>query len=142
MSVKLKENALIRLNTSIERNKLDTVFSLLRGKKEQKEIIPLERYLPQSNDWHKLRADKEIVIPFGIDSNGKIAVLKISSEKPYTMIIGDPRHGKSKLMHTIIMMATSRYSEDEVKIAVMEFERWCRIQCICQGRSSVSGVML
>ena len=122
MSVKLKENALIRLNTSIERNKLDTVFSLLRGKKEQKEIIPLERYLPQSNDWHKLRADKEIVIPFGIDSNGKIAVLKISSEKPYTMIIGDPRHGKSKLMHTIIMMATSRYSEDEVKIAVMDLK--------------------
>ena len=122
MSVKLKENALIRLNTSIERNKLDTVFSLLRGKKEQKEIIPLERYLPQSNDWHKLRADKESVIPFGIDSNGKIAVLKISSEKPYTMIIGDPRHGKSKLMHTIIMMATSRYSEDEVKIAVMDLK--------------------
>lgn len=122
MSVKLKENALIRLNTSIERNKLDTVFSLLRGKKEQKEIIPLERYLPQSNDWHKLRADKEIVIPFGIDSNGKTAVLKISSEKPYTMIIGDPRHGKSKLMHTIIMMATSRYSEDEVKIAVMDLK--------------------
>lgn len=122
MSVKLKENALIRLNAKIERNKLDTVFSLLRGKKEQGEIIPLEKYLPQSDEWHTLRADKEIVIPFGIDSNGKVAVLRISSEKPYTMIIGDPRHGKSKLMHTIIMMATSRYSEDEVKIAVMDLK--------------------
>lgn len=122
MSVRIKEKAFVRLNASIDRNKLDIVFSLLQGKKEQREVIPLEKYLPQSDDWHKMRADKEIVIPFGIDSNGKIAVLKISSEKPYTMIIGDPRHGKSKLMHTIIMMATSRYSENEVKIAVMDLK--------------------
>lgn len=122
MSVRIKENAYIILNARIDHNKLDTVFSLLQEKKEQREIIPLGKYFLQSDEWHKLRADKEVIIPFGIDSNGKIAELRISSEKPYTMIIGDPRHGKSKLMHAIIMMATSRYSENEVKIAVMDLK--------------------
>lgn len=122
MSIRIKENAYVTLNARIDHSKLESVLALIQGKKEQKEIIPLGKYLPESNEWHKLCADREIVIPFGIDSNGKIAELKISSEKPYTMIIGDPRHGKSKLMHAIIMMATSRYSEKEVKIAVMDLK--------------------
>ncbi|MBM6841324.1 hypothetical protein H6A03_07190 [[Clostridium] spiroforme] len=122
MSIRIKENAYVTLNARIDNSNLDSVLVLLQGKKEQKEIIPLGKYLPESNKWHKLCADREIIIPFGIDSNGKIAELKISSEKPYTMIIGDPRHGKSKLMHAIIMMATSRYSEIEVKIAVMDLK--------------------
>ena len=122
MSIRIKENAYIILNDRIDHDKLDSVLALLQGKKEQKEIIPLGKYLPESDEWHTLCADREIIIPVGIDSNGKIAELKISSEKPYTMIIGDPRHGKSKLMHDIIMMATSRYSEKEVKVAVMDLK--------------------
>lgn len=122
MSIRIKENAYIILDDRIDHDKLDSVLALLQGKKEQKEIIPLGKYLPESDEWHTLCADREIIIPVGIDSNGKIAELKISSEKPYTMIIGDPRYGKSKLMHDIIMMATSRYSEKEVKVAVMDLK--------------------
>lgn len=81
MSVKLKENALIRLNTSIERNKLDTVFSLLRGKKEQKEIIPFRRYLPQVMTGINCVQTKKSLFHLELILMERIAVLKISSEK-------------------------------------------------------------
>lgn len=123
MTVQITNNSYIVLKCSIERDKIDALKLALINKNELNEIVPLAEYLPaRMEDWHRVSAAKEIAIPFGIDSNGRVAIFKISSEKPYGMIIGDPRHGKSKLMHTIIMMITSRYSEEEVKIAVMDLK--------------------
>lgn len=122
MIIELKRNSYIVLKSSIERSKIDALASLLLEKKVNKEIISLGPHLPENGNWHKMCAEKEIVVPFGVDTNGKEVILKISSEKPYIMIIGDPRHGKSKLMHTIIMMITSCYSEDEVTIGVMDLK--------------------
>lgn len=113
----------IVLKCAIERSKIDALYLALLEKGEKNEIIPLEKYLPcDVSEWHKFSSAREIVIPFGIDSNGKIAEFKISAENPYGMIIGDPRHGKSKLMHSIIMMVTSYYPEEEVKVAVMDLK--------------------
>lgn len=116
-------NSDIMLKYSVERSKIDALYYVISDKEKNGEIIPLEKYLPAKvNEWHTLSSAREIVIPFGIDSNGRVAKFKISAEKPYGMIIGDPRHGKSKLMHSIIMMITSNYSEEEVKIAVMDLK--------------------
>lgn len=122
MVIPIRKNASVMLKTGVDRRKLNTVYSYLEEKRKQQEIIPLGKYLPPAGHWHEMSAEKEIVIPFGMDTNGKTAVLKFSSEKPYAMIIGDPRHGKSKLMHAMIMMATSRYSEKEVKVGVMDLK--------------------
>lgn len=123
MMIRNTDHSYIVLKNSFERSKIDTLYAAFLEKKAQGEIIPIGKYLPEDVEgWHKLSSAKEIAIPFGIDSNGRIVIFKISSEKPYGMIIGDPRHGKSKLMHSIIMMITSYYSEDEVKVAVMDLK--------------------
>lgn len=123
MMIRNTDHSYIVLKCSFERSKIDALYTALLDKEERSEVIPIGKYLPGAvDDWHKSSSAKEVVIPFGIDSNGRIAVFKISSEKPYGMIIGDPRHGKSKLMHSIIMMVTSYYSEDEVKVAVMDLK--------------------
>lgn len=113
----------IVLKCTVSKEKLDSLMCRLLKNKEKQEIIPVGKYLPALvENWHSFSSKRGLIIPFGIDSNGNLSFFKISSESPYGMIIGDPRSGKSKLMHTFIMMILSNYSEQEVNIAVMDLK--------------------
>ena len=89
---------------------------------EQSAIIPIGKALPVDGNWQKKSSANGLKIDFGVDENGGKAYFEISSERPYALIIGDVRVGKSSLLHTIIFQLLSNYSPEEVRIAVGDFK--------------------
>lgn len=110
------------LKASPDRKRIEAVKFRLESKEEESAEIHIGRALPPNGQWQKKSSAKRIIVDFGIDENGKEISFEISSEKPYGLIIGDVRVGKSSLLHTIIFQLLANYSPEEVRIAVGDFK--------------------
>lgn len=111
------------LKTDIDQERISSVKCKLKAKEEQSAIIPIGKSLPPDGEWQKKSSANGLTINFGIDeTTGRKASFEISSERPYGLIIGDVRVGKSKLLHTIIFQLLANYSPDEVRVAVGDFK--------------------
>lgn len=112
----------VLLKTDTDQERISSVKCKLEAKEEQSAIIPIGKALPPDGEWQKKSSANGLTVNFGIDENGKQASFKISSERPYGLIIGDVRVGKSSLLHTIIFQLLANYSPEEVRIAVGDFK--------------------
>lgn len=120
--IRMEKNTILKMKASVNPEKLAHVCSELIMKTAQSTIVSIGTALPNEKNWQSASSEKEIRIPFGIDENKKEVIFKISSDKPYGLIIGDVRVGKSSLIHTIIFQVLSRYSPKEVRIAIGDFK--------------------
>lgn len=112
----------VLLKTDIDQERISSVKCKLEAKEEQSAIIPIGKALPPDGEWQKKSSANGLTVNFGIDENGRKASFEISSERPYGLIIGDVRVGKSSLLHTIIFQLLANYSPEEVRIAVGDFK--------------------
>lgn len=112
----------VLLKTDADQERISSVKCKLEAKEEQSAIIPIGKTLPPDGEWQKKSSANGLSVNFGIDENGRKASFEISSERPYGLIIGDVRVGKSSLLHTIIFQLLANYSPEEVKIAVGDFK--------------------
>ncbi len=119
---KIGTHTYIALKDQISAKKLASISGRLQTYAEESKVLPIGSALPDENSWQKKSSEKEIVIPFGIDENGRQAIFTLSSERPYGLIIGDVRVGKSSLLHTIIFQTLAKYSPDEVRIGIGDFK--------------------
>lgn len=118
----MEKNMILKMKTAVNPEKLTHICSELLVKNTQSTIVSIGTALPNEENWQSSSSEKEILIPFGIDENKNEAILSISAERPYGLIIGDVRVGKSSLIHTIIFQVLSRYSPEEVRIAIGDFK--------------------
>lgn len=102
--------------------KIGTLKTRLENTALRSRILPVGRTLPEIDGWQRKSSAKGLEIEFGRDEDGNRAVLSISSEKPYGLIIGDMRVGKSSLIHTMIFKLLSEYAPSEVRIAIGDFK--------------------
>lgn len=110
------------LKTDTDQDRIASVRCKLGAHEEQSAIIPIGKSLPADGNWQKKSSANGLKVDFGVDENGRRASFEISSERPYGLIIGDVRVGKSSLLHTIIFQLLSNYSPKEVRIAVGDFK--------------------
>lgn len=120
--INLGNNTYMYFRDAVSESKISSLSCKLNADVEKSAILPIGPSLPKESSWQKMNAATEIVIPFGIDENGHQARFVLSSERPYGLIIGDVRVGKSSLLHTIIFQILSNYSPDEVRIAIGDFK--------------------
>lgn len=112
----------VLLKTDTDQERISSVKCKLEAKEEHSAIIPIGKALPPDGEWQKKSSANGLTVNFGIDENGRKASFEISSERPYGLIIGDVRVGKSSLLHTIIFQLLANYSPEEVRIAVGDFK--------------------
>lgn len=118
----ITNNTKVVLKKETDQERIASVKCKLGAHEEQSAIIPIGKALPADGDWQKKSSANGLTVNFGIDENGRKASFEISSERPYGLIIGDVRVGKSSLLHTIIFQLLSNYSPEEVRIAVGDFK--------------------
>lgn len=118
----INNNTWVLLKTETDHERISSVKCKLEAMEEQSAIIPIGKALPPNGEWQKKSSANGLTIDFGIDENGRKASFEISSERPYGLIIGDVRVGKSSLLHTIIFQLLANYSPEEVRIAVGDFK--------------------
>ena len=118
----INNSTAVFLKTDTDQKRIATVRYKLGTHEEQSAIIPIGKVLPVDGNWQKKSSANGLKIDFGVDENGGKAYFEISSERPYALIIGDVRVGKSSLLHTIIFQLISNYSPEEVRIAVGDFK--------------------
>lgn len=118
----INNSTTVILSVEANQERIDSVKLKLQSDEKQKAILPIGKSLPMDRDWQKKSSANGISVYFGVDENGKKATFDISSEKPYGLIIGDVRVGKSSLLHTIIFQILSNYSPNEVRIAIGDFK--------------------
>lgn len=118
----INNSTAVFLKTDTDQERIATVRCKLGTHEEQSAIIPIGKALPVDGNWQKKSSANGLKIDFGVDENGGKAYFEISSERPYALIIGDVRVGKSSLLHTIIFQLLSNYSPEEVRIAVGDFK--------------------
>ena len=67
------------------------------------------------------RSQTELIIPFGIDSQGKTVTINFSSSQtPHLLIGGQTGSGKSIALKTILTAATRLYSSDELNLTLVD----------------------
>ena len=118
----INSNTWVCLKTDTDQERISSVKCKLEAKEEQSAIIPIGKALPLDGEWQKKSSANGLIINFGIDENGRKAAFEISSARPYGLICGDVRVGKSSLLHTIIFQLLANYSPEEVRIAVGDFK--------------------
>lgn len=122
------------LKTETDQERIASVKCKLGANEEQSAIIPIGKALPADGEWQKKSSANGLTVNFGVDENGRKAFFDISSERPYGLIIGDVRVGKSSLLHTIIFQLLSNYSPEEVRIAVGDFKDGADFNVYAKGR--------
>ena len=118
----INNSTAVFLKTDTDQERIASVRCKLGAHEEQSAIIPIGKVLPADGSWQKKSSANGLKVDFGVDENGRKASFEISSERPYGLIIGDVRVGKSSLLHTIIFQLLSNYSPEEVRIAVGDFK--------------------
>ena len=118
----INSSTAVFLKTDTNQERIASVRCKLGAHEEQSAIIPIGKSLPADGNWQKKSSANGLKVDFGVDENGRRASFEISSERPYGLIIGDVRVGKSSLLHTIIFQLLSNYSPKEVRIAVGDFK--------------------
>ncbi len=118
----INNSTAVFLKTDTDQERIASVRCKLGAHEEQSAIIPIGKALPDDGNWQKKSSANGLKVDFGVDENGRKASFEISSERPYGLIIGDVRVGKSSLLHTIIFQLLSNYSPEEVRIAVGDFK--------------------
>lgn len=118
----INNSATVFLKTDTDLERIDSVRVKLSAYEEESAIISIAKALPADGHWQKKSSASGLKVDFGVDENGRKASFEISSERPYGLIIGDVRVGKSSLLHTIIFQLLSNYSPEEVRIAVGDFK--------------------
>ena len=88
---KIGTHTYIALKDQISAKKLASISGRLQTYAEESKVLPIGSALPDANSWQKKSSEKEIIVPFGIDENGRQAIFTLSSERPYGLIIGDVR---------------------------------------------------
>jgi len=106
----LNSSTWVLLKSDTNQEHISSVKCKLKAKEEQSAIIPIGKALPPDGQWQKKSSTNGLTVNFGIDENGRKASFEISSERPYGLIIGDVRVGKSSLLHTIIFQLLANYS--------------------------------
>ncbi len=124
----------VLLKTEVDQERIASVRKKLTAKNEHLAIIPIGKALPTIGNWQKKSSADGLVVDFGSDENGKKASFEVSSEKPYGLIIGDVRVGKSSLLHTIIIQILSNYSPEEAHIAVGDFKDGADFNVYAKGK--------
>lgn len=118
----INNSTVVFLKTDTDQGRIASVKCKLSACEEQSAIIPIRKALPADGNWQKKSSANGLTVNFGIDENGKKASFEVSSKRPYGLIIGDVRVGKSSLLHTIIFQLLSNYSPEEVRIAIGDFK--------------------
>jgi hypothetical protein len=70
------------------------------------------------------RSVSDLIIPFGIDSHGKVVEINFSSSQaPHLLIGGQTGSGKSIALKTILFAATKLFSSDELNLTLIDPKR-------------------
>ena len=129
----INNSTAVFLKTDTDQERIASVRCKLGAHEEQSAIIPIGKALPADGNWQKKSSANGLKVDFGVDENGRKASFEISSERPYGLIIGDVRVGKSSLLHTIIFQLLSNYSPEEVRIAVGDFKDGADFNAYAKG---------
>ena len=82
----------------------------------QKVFINTKDYL-----WPNFEKTNDFRIPFGVDNDGSIVSINLSSSKsPHILIAGKTGSGKSVLLETIIRGVTHLYTENELELYMID----------------------
>ena len=132
--VDIGRNTWLTMKTTVDQRKLTALAGRMKASIQRNAIIPIGTSLPKVGNWQKKSSENGITIPFGIDENGTQASFTLSSERPYGLLIGDVRVGKSSLLHTILFQILSGYAPDEVRIAIGDFKDGADFNVYAKGR--------
>lgn len=127
-------NTFLSFKSSFNRSKMNSLISGLRLAANKSVVLPIGPSLPKEGNWQKKSSEHGIVIPFGVNENGRQARFTLSSERPYGLIIGDVRVGKSSLFHTMIFQILANYSPNEVRIAIGDFKDGADFNVYAKGK--------
>ncbi len=119
---RISGSAELSFYTSLAPGEKKAIAANLAADAEKRKIIPIGPTLPAARNWQRKNSSKEIRIPIGVGENGKTVYLIFSAQRPYAMVIGDVRVGKSSLLHSIIIRTLADYSPNEVRLAVGDFK--------------------
>lgn len=129
----INNSAAVFLKNDTDQERIASVRCKLAAHEKESAIIPIGKALPADGHWQKKSSANGLKVDFGVDENGRKASFEISSERPYGLIIGDVRVGKSSLLHTIIFQLLSNYSPAEVRIAVGDFKEGADFNVYAKG---------
>jgi len=79
--------------------------------------------LPQPTDTSKLRGAGHIVTTLGRLDDDPLSpfVLDWYAEGPHFIVTGPPGSGKTSLLHTAVLSAAARYSPDDLRVLLVDF---------------------
>ena len=120
--VSINDYTKIELVTEPDVEEISMIKNRFEINSKKDKVISVVKSLPRDDIWQQESSADGIKVEFGVDEKGNRAIYEISEERPYALVIGDVRVGKSSLIHTIIFQLLVHYSPKEVRIGIGDFK--------------------